>query len=85
MALTALVAASCIAPPSPDKKTRQLLDELDGYLALRGRHMLPRSRISWMYTATWPWPPRTRPVATIWKCWLRKSILPSISTPPSLI
>ena len=33
--LTVFWAASCIAPPSPDKKTRQLLDELDGYLALR--------------------------------------------------
>ena len=35
LALTALMAASCIAPPSLDKKTRQLMDELDGYLALR--------------------------------------------------
>ena len=35
LALTAVLAASCIAPPSLDKKTRQLMDELDGYLALR--------------------------------------------------
>lgn len=35
LALTVLMAASCIAPPSLDKKTRQLMDELDGYLALR--------------------------------------------------
>ena len=35
LALTALMAASCIAPPSLDKKTRLLMDELDGYLALR--------------------------------------------------
>ena len=35
LALTVWMAASCIAPPSLDKKTRQLMDELDGYLALR--------------------------------------------------
>ena len=35
LALTALMAASCLAPSSLDKKTRQLMDELDGYLALR--------------------------------------------------
>jgi len=35
LALTAFMAASCITPPSMDKKTRQLMDELDGYLALR--------------------------------------------------
>jgi hypothetical protein len=35
LALTAWMAASCTAPPSLDKKTRQLMDELDGYLALR--------------------------------------------------
>ena len=35
LALTAWMAVSCLAPPSLDKKTRQLMDELDGYLALR--------------------------------------------------
>jgi len=35
LALTTLVAVSCIAPPSLDKKTRQLMAELDGYLTLR--------------------------------------------------
>jgi hypothetical protein len=34
-ALTVLTAVSCLAPSSLDKKTRLLMDELDGYLALR--------------------------------------------------
>ena len=34
-ALTVVMTVSCIAPPSLDKKTRQLMDELDGYLTLR--------------------------------------------------
>ena len=35
LTLTAVAAASCLAPPSLDKKTRQIMDELDGYLAHR--------------------------------------------------
>lgn len=34
-ALTALTVVSCLAPSRTDKKTQVLLDELDGYLALR--------------------------------------------------
>ena len=30
-----LTAASCLAPSGTDKKTQALLEELDGYLALR--------------------------------------------------
>jgi hypothetical protein len=33
-----LMAVSCLAPARTDKKTQQLLDELDGYLALRGAY-----------------------------------------------
>ena len=35
LALAAFTAVSCLAPSSLDKKTRLLMDELDGYLALR--------------------------------------------------
>ena len=35
LALAAFTTVSCLAPSSLDKKTRLLMDELDGYLALR--------------------------------------------------
>lgn len=38
----ALVVSSCLAPPSLDRKTRQLMDELDGYLALREAYATKR-------------------------------------------
>ena len=65
-ALTALTVVSCLAPSRTDKKTQVLLDELDGYLALREAYAAKKQNQLDVFGICCR-PQRIRSAATSWK------------------